>query len=118
MDLSALEGKWLKTNDGPPQWLRSFEIAADGGSLRIRPRGDGGGSPDDWGTATADSLYALNAESKAGAAFIASYDFDGLSCVLQGNVNLGLLVVACFTKFRDGSGRADLFSREFFRRLD
>ena len=117
MDLSPLEGRWLKTNDGPPQWLRSFEISAPDGALSVHPRGDGGGAPDDWGAASAESLYALNAASSTGAAFIASYDFDRMSCVLQGNVNLGLLVVACFTRFRDGSGRADLFSREFFRRV-
>jgi len=117
MDLSALEGSWLKTNDGAPQWLRSFDISATGGALRVHARGDGGGSPDDWGVAEAESLYALNAESARGAAFIARFDFDEIECVLQGNVNLGLLVVACFTRFRDGSGRADLFSREFFHRV-
>lgn len=116
LDLAAFEGTWLKTNDAT-QWIRSFEITSRDGALLIHPSGDGGNSPDDWGTARASSLYANAIDSITGAAFAARYDFDTMTCELQGNVNLGLLVVACFTRFRFPGTSADCFTREFFHRV-
>jgi hypothetical protein len=50
-------------------------------------------------------------------AFTAVYDFPDMQCRMQGNVNQGLLVIACFTTFRDPSGRSNYFAREFFHEV-
>jgi hypothetical protein len=112
LDLQPFLGKWRKTNHDP-QWLHGFEIAARGDKLVVHAFGDED-SPGDWGTSTADALFANAIDSTTGAGFMATYELDSMTCTLQGNVNLGLLVVACFTTFRDGSGRSDCFTREFF----
>jgi hypothetical protein len=43
-------------------------------------------------------------------------DFDFMSLHLQANMSLGLLIIASFNMFKDGSGRSDYFCREFYRR--
>ena len=62
----------------------------------------------------AESLYAGAIDEATAAAFIARYDLGSLDVEMQANLNLGLLVVACFHRFKDGSGRGDRFTREFF----
>jgi len=147
LDVAGLVGRWTKTNEGA-QWIRRLAIsvsddlgappsrrlarrrpAADESetlsrqpartpALRVHVEGDAPPSPRDWGTVTAESLFANGILSSTGSAFIAKFDFDDFDTELQANANLGLLVVACFTRFKDASGRADLFTREFFWRED
>jgi hypothetical protein len=50
-------------------------------------------------------------------AFIAKYDLEFAETLIEGNVNAGLLVLAAFHTFRDGSRRANYFSREFFHEV-
>ena len=45
-------------------------------------------------------------------AFVATYDFGYLQTRVEANLSLGLLVVATFNTFRDGSGRFNFFARE------
>lgn len=117
LDVAGLVGRWTKTNEGP-QWIRSLDISSDANGLAVHVEGDAPPAPRDWGTVTADSLFANGILSSTGSAFIAKFDFDDLETELQANANLGLLVVACFHRFKDGSGRSDLFTREFFWRED
>lgn len=118
LDLEPFLGSWEKTNEKPGQWIRRVEIARSGDdNIAIRLRGGDAPSPDDWGSASADALFANAITSSTGAAFIARYDFGFMQSELQGNVNLGLLVLAGFNRFSDGSGRSDIFTREFFHRV-
>lgn len=117
LDVTPLLGRWTKTNDGP-QWIRGLEIARDGDGIAVRVRGDAPPAPHDWGQVRAESLFANGILSPTASAFIARFSFDDLETELQANANLGLLVVACYHRFTDGSGRADLFTREFFWRED
>jgi len=129
LDVAGLVGRWTKTNEGA-QWIRRLAISVSDESetlsrqpartpaLRVHVEGDAPPSPRDWGTVTAESLFANGILSSTGSAFIAKFDFDDFDTELQANANLGLLVVACFTRFKDASGRADLFTREFFWRED
>ena len=117
LDVEPFIGTWLKTNGKPGQWIERVEIAREGSDqIAVRLWGGDAPSPQDWGTAVASALFANAITSSTGAAFIARYDFDFLQSEMQGNVNLGLLVLAGFHQFRDGSGRSDLFTREFFRK--
>ena len=49
-------------------------------------------------------------------AFGAFYDHGFLRTHLQAKVNRGVLVVAMFNEFTDGSGRSSYFTREFYHR--
>jgi hypothetical protein len=60
--------------------------------------------------------YADLTATDAGPAFMATYDHGFLRVHLQARINLGVLVVAIFNDFSDGSGRSDYFFREVFIR--
>ncbi len=117
LEVTPLLGRWMKTN-GEPQWIRRLEVTPDGDGVAISVFGDAPPAPSDWGRVTADSVFANGILSSTASAFIAKFRFDDLETELQANANLGLLVVACYHRFLDDSGRADLFTREFFRRED
>ncbi len=106
LTLQPLVGRWLKTNDAP-QWIRALDLRDDGGRLRVRVHGDT--APDDWGESEADQIYALTPDSRDGAAFAARFTLPEHEVDLEANMNLGLLVVAAFTRGRDRH-----FTREFF----
>ena len=118
VQIEAMAGRWIKTSDGP-QWIESVEIDVDGDDLLIHPRGGAiQPSPRDWGVARSEVVYAgsmLGGDARAGA-FVARFELDGMSVELQGNLNLGLLVVASFVSFRQPAPFTDRFTREFFRR--
>ena len=59
---------------------------------------------------------AINVESRQPAGFLARYDFGFSELSLAANEAQGLLIIASFSTFRDGSGRSSYFSREFFYR--
>lgn len=111
IDVTPLLGRWSKTNEGP-QWIRRLEIARSGDGVAVHVWGDRPPAPADWGTVTAEAIFANGILSSTGSAFIARFDCGDFTTELQGNANLGLLVVACFHRFDDE--RADLFTREFF----
>ena len=118
MDLTPFFGKWARTNEVGGQWIERVEIQPDGDDgIRVHVWGADSPSPADWGAVRAEALFANAIASNTGSAFITRYDFGFMESELQGNVNLGLLVLAGYHRFRDGSG-ADLFSREFYRRED
>jgi len=118
LDLAPFLGVWEKTNQKPGQWIRRVEITPAGdGNIAVHLWGGDAPSPDDWGVSDADALFANAITASTGAAFIARYDLGFLQSEMQGNVNLGLLVLAGYNRFRDGSARSDIFTREFFHRV-
>ena len=114
LDLSPLLGDWVNTYTGSGGIVRVLLTA--GGGLTVRAFGAGPAGPVDWGEVPAETLYADGLRSRRGMAFTARYDFGFMQIHLQANQNLGLLVVAGFNRFTDGSGRSDYFSREFYHR--
>lgn len=114
LDLRTLAGDWRNTN-------------ASGGIKRIvcEPTGDGGMTvrcygrcePEsrDWGTVGA-KLFAFEFDGTEAGAFSAVFDFGFEEVSLQANVKQGVLVVVTLNQFRDDSGRANYFHREFFYR--
>jgi hypothetical protein len=112
--LDALTGVWLNTNTAS-RGIVKIEITAHGSKLAVRVFGACNPDPRDWGIVEADYVYANNISSHIAAGFVAWYRFDFSETHLQANWNQGLLVLASFTSFKDGSKRSDYFSREFFR---
>lgn len=113
LDLRPLTGLWQNTNPASRGIVR-LEIAARDGGLRVRAFGAGSPEPFDWGEVAASVLYADGLRSGKGHAFLASYDFGFQESHLQCNLSQGLLIVAAFNVFKDGSGRSNYFSREFY----
>ena len=112
LDLSTLYGTWLNTNPASGGMGKVILDNRDG-VLRIRVFGVDEGGAHDWGQITAD-VYAKSVDSKDGMAFSAVYDFGFMLTRMQANVKQGVLVIANFTQFKDDSGRANYFVREFF----
>ena len=66
----------------------------------------------EWGEVTG-TVFSDDVASTTGLAFRAFYDFGFKETILQAKVKKGVLVVANFNRFKDGSRRANYFSREF-----
>ena len=77
----------------------------------------GAGAPRDWGK-VAVIPHASGVDSHDPAGFLAVYDFDFMQMLLAANMNKGLLIIASYNTFRDGSRRSNYFSREFFYRAE
>jgi hypothetical protein len=115
LQLDALPGIWLNTNYDSGGIIKVV-ISIQGTVLKVRVFGAADPSPCDWGEVDAEYIYANNISSQTAAGFTARYRFDHAEINLQANWNQGLLVLASFTSFKDGSGRSNYFSREFFHR--
>jgi hypothetical protein len=116
LDTSTMVRSWTNTNPAT-QGITSVKIRAMDGKLRIAIAGAAQGTPFNWGEIEITVIYAENPSSSKGMAFSAKYDFGFLETLIEGNVNAGLLVLAAFHTFRDGSDRSNYFSREFFHEV-
>jgi hypothetical protein len=111
--LDSLPGIWLNTDSGT-RGIVKVVTAVNGSELTVRAFGSGDPDLIDWGEVKADCIYANSLSSREAAGFTASYHFNFAEINLQANWNQGLLVLASFTSFKDGSSRSDYFSRDFF----
>lgn len=112
-DLSALLGTWYNT-DKNTGGLTRMTLAGTPKGFTVHAFG--AGSPEnDWGTAPA-AAYASGVGSPDGMAFSATYDFGFVESFLAAYTKSGILVLDTFNVFKDGSGRSNYFSREFFHR--
>ena len=111
-----LAGEWLNTNSAA-RGITRIVLAVEGGELVMRAFGACEPSPCDWGE-VATCFFAKERCYYESMAFTALYDFGFMESQLLAHVKLGVLVVAKFDRFKDGSGRSNYFSREFFYRMD
>jgi hypothetical protein len=116
LEISSMVRSWENTNPST-QGISRVQIRAVEGQLRVAIEGAANGTPFPWGEVAVEAVYAENAASRRGMAFVARYNFGFLETLIEGNVNAGLLVLAAFHTFLDGSRRADYFSREFFHEV-
>lgn len=141
IDPAPLLHRW-RNADESTRGIAEISCALQDGQLTVRVLAVGPDKPIDWGeaeampyadiTATGSSRAAVPAvvdgrptphyadvtATDTGPAFWATYDHGFERVHLQARINLGLLVVAMFTEFTDGSGRADYFHREVFVRAE
>lgn len=115
-ETSSMVRSWANTNPST-QGISRVKIRSVEGQLRISVEGAAQGAPCHWGEVAIEAVYAENASSHRGMAFVARYRFGFLETLLEGNVNAGLLVLAAFHTFLDGSRRSNYFSREFFHEV-
>jgi hypothetical protein len=117
IDTSPVVGDWSNTNLSTPGIARVL-VSGRGDSLSIQVFASSGPTPREWGEADVEVVYSNGVAAQAAMAFVASYDFGYLEVRLEANLSLGLLVVATFNTFKDGSGRFNCFGREFFYRSE
>ena len=115
-DTSPFVGNWVTTNRATRGIVR-IEVRESSAGLVVHTFGSCSPGPCDWGQAEA-SVFADGVNSTTGLAFSATYDFGFMESDLQAKIKKGVLVVAGFNRFKDGSGRSNYFSREFFYRED
>jgi hypothetical protein len=111
-DLSPFLGSWRNTYRDS-KGIRRFILARQGDRNLLRVWGVG--RDEVWG-AVPVVPHAPHVASRQPAGFLARYDFGSSEVTLAVNENKGLLVVAAFTTFRDGSARSSYLTREFFYR--
>lgn len=113
-DLSLLTGRWLNTKR-QTKMIRELELTHHGDAYVLHAYG--AGAPRDWGEVQV-TPHAGRVDARDPAAFHAVYDFGFLQMFLAANLNKGLLIIASYNTFRDGSTRSNYFSREFFYHVD
>jgi hypothetical protein len=116
IDIRALPGTWVNSNPDT-NGLARIVISASPGNLTLQVYAIGPGDlPDDlidWGTVGID-LFTSTPSSRAATGFTCVYDFGFAETRLQGMIMKGLLVLAQLHRFKDESGRADYFVREYY----
>jgi len=111
LGVSALLGTWRNTNRDSRGIVR-FDIAArDDGGVDIAATGSVA-----W-PVTPATVYGDRLDATDALAFSCVCDLGYADVHLQTNIKGGVLVVARFHRFKDGSGRSSYFSREFYYRV-
>jgi hypothetical protein len=113
VDASPFVGTWVNTNEGQRQRIATITMRLRDGALVVHAMGGCEPEPCDWGETVAD-IFASGVGSHTAMSFQAFYDFGFLESYLQANVKHGTLVIATCNRFKDGSGRSNYYSREFF----
>jgi hypothetical protein len=111
-DHSALPGTWINSNPDSSGIARVV-VSESAGGLSARVYAIGPDGLIDWGPSGV-SVFTSGPASRAAAGFTCLYDFGFAETLLQGMILKGLLVLAQTHTFKDGSGRADYFVREYF----
>jgi hypothetical protein len=114
VDFTPMLGTWFNTDKGTGGVTRMILEERDG-QLTLHSFGADPIAPRDWGKARA-TAYSASAGSHQGMAFSGFYDFGFMETLLAAYMKSGILVLDTFNTFKDGSGRANYFSREFFHR--
>ncbi len=116
IDPAALVGRWRNAERGA-RGIREIRIGARaGGDLEARVLGAGPAAPIDWGGERLVPFACVDEAGGRSLGGLAAYDFGFMESHLQVRVPAGTLAVASFNIFKDGSGRADYTTREFFYR--
>ncbi len=109
---AALVGTWINSNLDTTSIAR-IKITDTEGKLQLQVFAIGPEGLIDWGVAEAE-VFASGPASHKGAGFACRYDFGFAETRLQAMIMKGLLVLAQFHLFKDDSGRADYFLREYY----
>lgn len=111
-----LPGTWENTNPAS-RGIAKVVLKANKGELRLQVFGVSDQTLCSWGEVGV-SFFPRDLCAHEAMAFTAFYDFGFMESHLLAHVKLGVLVIAKFDRFKDHSGRANYFSREFFYRVD
>lgn len=112
LDPTPFLGTWMNTNIASNGIVKIAMTRTDG-IFTMQVFGACTPAPCDWGEAVVDQ-FVESGGAHGGGAFSSFYDFEFMDSYLHGWIKLGVLVVVKFDRFKDGSGRSNRFSREFF----
>ena len=112
IDPSALVGTWVNSNLDTNSIAR-IKISETGGKLQLQVFAIGPDGLIEWGIADAQ-VFASGPASHKGVGFTCRYDFGFAEARMQAMIMKGLLVLAQFHLFKDDSGRAGYFLREYY----
>lgn len=104
-------GDWATTNNASRGIVRA-KITRANNALIVHVFGASANGPVDWGAVPAE-VFADAPNSTRIRAFHAFYDFGFMETHIQAKTEKAVLVLASFNRFKDQSGRANYFSREF-----
>jgi hypothetical protein len=114
---SSFVGTWGNTN--LPQcgiaWVK-FEATGNGVTMQVLGIDESG--QNDWGRTTVEVYSEPGTTSSEPAKIKARYLVGSTDVQLHGWIKQGVLVLALFRRYQDGSGRSNFFDREFFYRTD
>jgi hypothetical protein len=111
VDIRPLLGIWVNSNRDT-NWINRFILSEKDGAFTLRVFGAAGLG--DCGEVEI-TTYTDNIGEMA---FHAVYDLGIVDSLLAANTNKGLIVIAAFHRFKDGSGRSNFLCREFYFRED
>ncbi|HEX2163519.1 MAG TPA: hypothetical protein VHM02_06185 [Thermoanaerobaculia bacterium] len=111
VDPAPLLGRWESFDPATSGVLRLDLRPGEDGLLALRVTGAWHGGGRDWGAVAARPFAAAGFASPAAVAFHAAYDFGFAETTIAAYLNLRLLVVDAFTRYRDGL-RAPVWSRD------
>ncbi len=114
VDLGKLTGLWKNTNRAT-RGICELTFTKNGDAYELNALG--AGEPCDWGKVVVIP-YADGVDANYPAGFVAVYGFSFMQVFLAANMNKGLMIIASYNTFCDGSGRSNCFSREFFYRAE
>lgn len=112
LDLSSLLGRWTNTNSAT-RGISQIVIGEDGDGLRVQVFGACAVGARDWGERRA-TTYAYHVAGDIVAGFELTYDFGPQETLVTAIHNRGVLVIHAYHRFKDGSGRSNYISKEFF----
>jgi len=112
LDLSSLIGRWKNTNNAT-RGISEIIITENGKNLRVQTFGARASGPRDWGERLA-TTYAYSVAGDIVAGFELTYDFGAQETLVTAIHNRGVLVIHAYHRFKDGSGRSNFISKEFF----
>jgi hypothetical protein len=116
LDPAAMAGHFVNTKAADPDLL-DVTIRDDGqGGCWLRLRGNTPRGPVDWGEVTGQLFTCIEEDSRLSLTLRAVFQLDPMDVIVQVRNNKGVTVIATFAAWKDGSGRANYFTREFFRR--
>ena len=113
LDISGLPGTWVNSNPDT-NGIARIVMSESAGNLSVQTYAVGPDRLIDWGTAAAVSVFASRPSARVATGFSCSYDFGFVETRLLGMIMKGLLVLAQLHRFKDESGRADYFVREYY----
>ena len=112
LDRGALTGNWINSNPDTNSIARVKVFETDG-RLQLQAFAVGPDGLVDWDV-TDGMVFAAGPASRVGAGFTATFDLGFAEVRLQAMIMKGLLVLAQFHLFKDDSGRASYFLREYY----
>jgi hypothetical protein len=119
MDIGPLLGAWVNYDQDTTGILR-VESTRRGDDLVLRPYG-ASGTPGadgvDWGEVVG-AAFAIGVGDHEAVGFMAEFRHDFATVALAAYLNKRLLVVDAYTRFTDGSGRANYFQRDHLYTMD